>query len=231
MKHRDPTTKRIVDRTKKLRDDAIVNEALCLRVFGSSDEYAKHLPNAINRWNETAEWLEKIFGGFGLRLEQTGAGSFKFKPTSPDAWKRALGMLWTLCSERPLPNHRKMPDLDWMFDWMMLGGMPQNKINWEATAKQGAWNMRLRKTKVGTATRKAAALREQLADDKQRLEDREFKRMGKIMMRAPRRSGVFGRIPVIDSRPPRHWPDKPEELVLPVTSARTVFPPGSDDPK
>ena len=104
MKHRDPTTKRIVDRTKKLRDDAIVDEALCLRVFGSSEEYAQHLPNAINRWNETAEWLEKIFGGFGLRLEQTGAGSFKFKPAYPDAWQRALAMLWTLCSDRPLPN-------------------------------------------------------------------------------------------------------------------------------
>ena len=77
---------------------------------------------------------------------------------------------------------------------MMLGAMPQNKIYFEATTKQGVWNTRLRKTKAGVATRKAAALREQVADDKQRLEDREIKRRGMKIMRNPR-AGIFGGIP------------------------------------
>ena len=221
-------SKRLADRTKKLRDDAIVGEALNHRIYASSDEYARHLPAAINRWNSTAAWLEKLFGGFGLRLVQTGAGSFRFKPTSSDAWKRALSMLWTLCSERPLPNHRKMADLDWMFSWLMLGAMPQGKINWEATARQGAWNLRLRKTKINIAAQQNAVFRENMLNLKQDQEFQWRRHTGIKIVRAPRR-GNFGGIPAIDARRP-YYPDKPE-LRAPVTSARIVFPPGTDDPE
>jgi hypothetical protein len=210
---------------RKLRDKAIEDAALDLRLFSGSEEWAARLPDTISLWNETAAWLEKLFGprSFGLRLEQTNAVSFRFKPLYPGAWKRALGALWTICNKRPVSDHPKMRDLDWMFDLMMLAGMSQVKINWEATARQGAWHKRLRKTKAGKASIRAAALRKQLADDKQDQEDRRRRRLGIVMMRAPRRSGVFGSIPVIDSRR-RHWPHKREAMV-PVTSARSVFPP------
>ena len=163
------------------------------------------------------QWLEKLFGSFGLRLEQTGAGSFRFKPTSPDAWKRAPAMLWTLCSERRLPNHRKMADLDWMLDWMMLGAMPQNKINWEATARQGAWNMRLRKTKINIVAQQNAVFRENMLNLKQDQEHQHRRLMGIKIVRA-RNLGGFGGIPVIDSRR-RHRTDNPDNPP-PVTSAR-----------
>lgn len=221
-------SRKLAERTKKLRDDAIVSEALNHRVYASTDKYAQDLPAAINRWNSTAAWLEKLFGSFGLRLEQTGAASFKFKPASPAAWNHALGMLWKLCGERPLPNHRKMADLEWMFSWLMLGAMPQNKINWEATARQGAWNTRLRKTKAGIAAQQNAVLRENMLNLKQDQEHQHRRHMG-IGIKCLPELGSYGGIPEIEWRR-LHRPDKPRPA-LPVTSAGTVFPPATDDPE
>jgi hypothetical protein len=215
-------TRQLGNKLKKLRDDVIVGEALNLQRL-TSEEIANHLPPTIELWNETAEWLDRLCG-FGLRLKQENAISFRFKPLYPGAWKRALAVLWLLCGERRYPNHRRFADLDWMLELMFNSGLPADKMKWEATARQGAWNMRLRKTRMNIAAGDAAALRERLCDLQQDQENQHRKYFG---IKTRSRGAFGGGIQAIDGRR-RYWPDKPE-MPQPVTPARAVVSP-TDDP-
>jgi hypothetical protein len=226
MKRFDLAAKRLKDRLAKVYDRAVVTCALRLRAFPSTDEAvaAGAIPTTVDRFNDTAKWLDELFGGFGLRLEQTNAHSFRLKEISKDQLKHGTDMLWRLCGDRP--ELSRMDDLDWMLDLLRMMAVKPGGIEWEAGARQGAWNTRLRKTKANIAAKQDADFREKLIDLE---EDQQNQRRRLLGMKTKSNSHRgAGSIEVIDTRR-QFVPDKPVKGA-PVTSPGLAIP-ASFDPE
>jgi hypothetical protein len=69
------------------------------------------------------------------------------------------------------------PDFRWMADVLFMLGLPAGRIEREASGKDGVWNRRLRKTKLGQDEMEIAALANWLFDYKEADDRREQNRL------------------------------------------------------
>lgn len=151
----------MIARATRVRDGAIKSRALKLRIPG--EDAAELTGHVIELWNGAAEWLDRAIG-FGLRAERTNAFSLRFKPLWPDAGKDAFAKLCWICDVRPFPDDPQMPVFDIMFDLMLAGSLSEKTIEYEATARDGAWWRRIRKQVGAKQLRDAVAAMERDAD-------------------------------------------------------------------
>jgi hypothetical protein len=146
MKRFELVTRRLKDRLGKVYDRAVVAHALRHRAFPTAVDALEDgvIPAVIDRFNNTAEWLDDLFG-FDVRLEQTDARSFHLNPIASDQLKRGTDLLWRLCAERR--DLTRIADLDWMLSLLKMMAIKPRQI--ERAVAGAAWSgSRDRKTKM-----------------------------------------------------------------------------------
>jgi hypothetical protein len=136
------------DRWQKLIEQAIIHAALDPADLRWTTEQWKHgRERAEATWNEGVRRMERKYGkGFFPGFSNPGLAGVQ------------LDIEYAVTGEWIF---------QWMSDWLFMHGLSEERPKWEAHDKDGLWNRKYRKQKVGKVEMRLADLADQMYDQKE----------------------------------------------------------------